>query len=721
MGVVLFALVLLSDATENSARFGQLYSLLLILSAIGLIGLGGLCVWNLLRLMRQVKARQSGARLTARFVTAFTLLAIVPMVIVYFFSMQFLLRGIDSWFDVRTESALTDALELSRTAIDGRMRDRLKQIEILALELTDLPDDAALSSLNDIYDISGASELSIINAAGRVIAATSDTTAIVPNRPDEGVLLQLRQSGNYIGLEPIDESGLVIRVVAAISGTRGDGDVRYLQALFPVGERINALAETVEQAYVQNQELSYLRRPLKLTFIFTLSLVLLFTLLAAVWAAFFFARRMVAPLREMAAMTRSIASGDYERQLSPGGADELGFLVDSFNTMTRTLARARDETRQSQSQVEEQRTYLEAVLTRLSSGVVTVDGERRLFTANRMAEQILGADLAAARGQDLDSLRVANPELDALVELLAERAAQAREDWREELTLFGNSGRQILMCRGTVLPNPEGGEPGHLIVFDDLTTLIEAQRNQAWSEVARRLAHEIKNPLTPIQLSAERLRHKYLAKMAPKDAETLDRLTHTIVQQVEGMKEMVNAFTDYARGPRTSAEPLDLNDLIRDVSALYGDESGRSRIELELDDALPIAAGDKNRLRQVFHNLIKNALEASGNTEEHCINIATRAHEGESGARIEIVIEDNGDGIAQELVERLFEPYVSSKTKGSGLGLAIVKKIIEEHSGLVWAENRVNASGARVVIRLPVSRNPSSEQEAAPVADEATL
>ncbi|MCH9674951.1 MAG: HAMP domain-containing protein [Gammaproteobacteria bacterium] len=703
IAVLLLALVLLVDATENSARFGQLYSALLILSALGLVGLGSLCVWNLLRLIRQVKSRQSGARLTGRFVGAFSVLAITPVLIVYFFSLQFLNRGIDSWFDVRTESALSKALELSQAAIDGRMRDRLKQIERMAIELDDMADDAAFARLNDAYELSGASELALITSGGRVIAATSESTAIVPNSPDDAVLLQLRQAGSYIGLDPIGTSGWFIRVIAAIPDSRPVQDPRYLQALFPVATRINELAGAVEAAYAQNQELAYLREPLKLTFILTLSLVLLFSLLSAIWAAFFFGRRMVAPLREMAAMTRSVAAGDYERQLPPGGADELGFLVDSFNAMTRTLSRARDETRQSQQQVEEQRTYLEAVLTRLSSGVLTVDAQGRLFTVNKMAEQILGAELAAGIGQPLEEVSEKNPHLHALLSLLSVRFDKREEDWREELTLSGSSGRQILMCRGTSLPNPDGKDSGHLLVFDDLTTLIEAQRNQAWSEVARRLAHEIKNPLTPIQLSAERLRHKYLAKMAPDDSKTLDRLTRTIVQQVEGMKEMVNAFTDYARGPRVHAQPLDLNGLIGDVAELYTNERSTNTIELALEPGLPIVSGDPNRMRQVFHNLIKNALEAKSNSDERKIRISTAYHHKGAGGLTEVRVEDEGEGIANELVEHLFEPYVSSKPKGTGLGLAIVKKIVEEHGGVVWAENRAEARGARIVIRLPVS------------------
>ena len=373
--------------------------------------------------------------------------------------------------------------------------------------------------------------------------------------------------------------------------------------------------------------------------------------------------------------------------------------------MTRALAKARDETRQSQQQMEEQRTYLEAVLTRLSSGVLTIDSQAKLYTANKMAEYILNAELSKEIGNHIEGVSEHYPYLGPVFSLLVSRFAERREDWREELTLFGPSGRQILVCRGTLLPNPEEEEPGHLLVFDDLTTLIEAQRNQAWSEVARRLAHEIKNPLTPIQLSAERLRHKYLSTMVSEDSATLDRLTRTIIQQVEGMKEMVNAFSDYARGPRNKSQLLDLNDLIRDVAELYNNERDHDLISLHFETVAPEINADPNRMRQIFHNLIKNALEAKIDNDKHNIRITTIQRQQNTSHLVEISVEDNGRGLPSQLADRLFEPYISSKPKGGGLGLAIVKKIVEEHGGIVWAENRMGEQteikGARIVIRFP--------------------
>jgi nitrogen fixation/metabolism regulation signal transduction histidine kinase len=711
--LMLVSLTIMSRATEDSAQFGQLYSILLIVNTLGLVGLGVLIVWNLIRLIRQVRAQQAGARLTARMVAIFALLSVTPVLIVYLFSLQFLQRGIDTWFDVRIEVALKDALSLGQIALDGQMRDRLKQVEVMAIDLAGMPNDSIAGRLNDSFGLSGATELTVMTSRGSVIAASTDATELVPNRPDEAVLLQLRQGGSYIGLDPVGDSGLYVRAAARVPGSL-DGNRRFLHALFAVDDRMSVLADSVQAAFAKYRELVYLREPLKRTFVLTLSLVLVFSLLSAVWAAFFFARRMVAPLRSMASATLAVADGDYEGQLPVQSSDELGFLVTSFNNMTRRLSRARDETRLSQQQVEAQRTYLEAVLLRLSSGVITTDVEQRLYTANTMAGQILGVELEQERGSSLSRLERQYSHLSPLVQLLQSHAHDTAEDWREEVILLGPAGRQILMCRGTHVGEDGGAQSndgktkrGQLIVFDDLTTLIEAQRNQTWSEVARRLAHEIKNPLTPIQLSAERLRHKYLRHMAEEDVETFDRLTRTIVQQVDAMKNMVNDFSNYARTPERTLQALDLNQLVRDVTELY--RTGNANISVSLEDGLPVIYADGDRLRQVLHNLIKNAAEACPK-ESAKITVETHIIERSSRPFIELRVADNGAGIETKLLERLFEPYVSSKPKGTGLGLAIVRKIVEEHSGIVWAEN-LSDGGARFVLQLPATTE-SERQEA---------
>ena len=703
--VVLGSLALMTEATQGSAHFGQLYSVLLVIIATGLLGLAALITHNLLNLLRQVRAGEPGARLTARMTTVFVLLAVSPVLVVFYFSLQFLHQGIDSWFDVRIERALDDAIELGRASLGANMRERLNQTELLAAELSGLDEDELAGSLEDARRMSGASELTLLGPQGHIVAFSNvDPTEIVPFQPSDSILVHLRQSGSYIGLDPIADVGLHVRVVVNLS--RGDpiAEPRVLQALFPVAERMRVLADAVESAHGKYRELAYLRKPLKWSFTLTLSLVLLLGLLTAVWAALLSARRIAAPLREVAFGTQAVAAGDYGTRLPPAGKDEVGFLVTSFNEMTDELARARDETRYSQRQVEEQRRYLEAVLGRLSSGVLTLDQDARLHTSNHAAEQILEAGLAAEAGQSLEEIASRFVHLAPLAQRLVPHVSGGEEqarDWREEVTLFGSSGRKILMLSGTGLAEDQGPSTGHVIVFDDVTALIQAQRSEAWSEVARRLAHEIKNPLTPIQLSAERLRHKYLENMSPAEGELLDRLTRTIVAHVQSLIKMVNAFSDYARSPQLQPEAVDLNALADDVLELYRDERREVTIETDLAADLPLLDVDPNRLRQVLHNLVKNALEACGQDEPARVRIETRCVSDARISFVEMRITDAGPGFPDDIVAQAFEPYITTKPKGTGLGLAIVKKIVEEHSGMVWAENRP-AGGAQIIIQFPV-------------------
>ena len=718
--LLLVSLVLMSNATQGSAHFGRLYSVLLVINALGLVTLAGLIVWNLFTLLRQVRRGRAGARLTVRMVAIFVILSVTPVLIVYYFSLQFLHRSIESWFDVRIERALDDALELSRTALGVRMRELLSHTEVVAGDLVDMPDDRIAFGLDDKRRLSGASEFTLIGANGHIIASSSrDPTAIVPHRPSDTILVQLRQSGNYIGLDPIGDAGLHVRVVVRLPEILPIAEPRVLQALYPVAARTSALAETVQSTYAKYRELSYLRKPLKTSFTLTLSLVLLLSLFAAVWAAFYSARRMVAPLRDLAEGTRAVADGDFETQLPESGEDEVGFLVESFNDMTRRLARARDEARRSQQQVEDQRRYLETVLSQLSTGVLTVDESARLFTSNTAASQILRVQLSDESGKTLEEISGAHPHLQPLQQALQTRLAKTdlsnthRDDWREEIILLGPSGRQILMCSSTPLSASGGSFAGNVVVFDDVTDLIQAQRNAAWSEVARRLAHEIKNPLTPIQLSAERLRHKYLGKMPDDDNNALDRLTRTIVQQVEAMKSMVNAFSDYARAPRIKLRDVDVNELITDIVELYRASNSKTVIETELADDVPLLEADADRLRQILHNLVKNALEASTSYGAARILIETLFVKESSRDLIEIRTHDFGRGLPEDTVDEIFDPHFTTKTKGSGLGLAIVKKIVEEHGGVVWAENQAQG-GATVIMQFPVI---SGDSESASMAE----
>ncbi len=702
--LILSSLFLMTEAIQNSARFGELYFLLFLANALALLFLAFLIGWKLFGLLRQVRQRVGGAQLTMRLVAMFVLLSLTPVVVLYAFSLQFLQRGIDSWFDVRIENALESSLELSRSALGNRMRERQKQTEFMAEELSLAPAEFIAGQLDEVRRRSDASELVLMSTAQQIMAMSSaDPTAILPHLPEEAILLQLRQTGRYTGLDPIADAGLHIRVILPLPNASATQNAPLLQALYPVTPRLNELANEVQSAFAQYRELAYLRKPLKLSFILTLSLVLLLSVLGAIWAAFYSAHRLVAPLRDLAQGTRAVAGGDYGTRLPGSGSDEIGFLVESFNDMTWKLGRARDETRLSQQQVEEQRSYLEAILSHMSAGVLTLDQQGQLHTANQRAGQILGLELQGQEGRRLAELAEQSPHILDLADSVQEKLEEQSSDWSEEITLQGESARQVLMCRGTPLTAVDGPSPGHVIVFEDITALVQAQRNAAWSEVARRLAHEIKNPLTPIQLSAERLRQKYLPILPDDQGATLDRLTHTIVQQVEALKGMVNAFSSYAHSPQSHPRALDLGSLANDVTELYRSNRAGATVHCDIEANLPALEADPDRLRQVLHNLVRNALEAntSGDATEVAIKVCRYEHGGHGG--IELRVRDQGSGFPEGVLEQAFEPYVTTKTKGNGLGLAIVKKIVEENGGIVWAENNRDR-GASIVLRFPLSR-----------------
>ncbi|MGD2074538.1 MAG: ATP-binding protein [Gammaproteobacteria bacterium] len=684
--ILLVSLSLMSNATHNSERFGQLYSWLLLINAVGLVVLVGLIGSNLYWLVSQYRARAPGAKLTSRLVITFVVLAVVPVAVVYYFSLQFLQRGIDSWFDVEIEQALGDALELSRGSLDVRLADQIKLTEKLASELGEMSPALMPIGLYDLRVRSSAVELALFGSDGRIVASSSvEGTNIIPHRPPDQVMLSLEQGRSYVGLDPIGDVGLYVRAVVPVSTSKPGAERLTLQALYEVPERLSTLAENVENQIVRYRQLAYLRTFLKYSYMLTLSMVLVLSILSAVWAAFFSARRMVAPIAVLAEGTRSVAEGDYGTRLPVTTEDELGFLVRSFNDMTRRLSKARDQARRSQQRVEGQRAYLETILGSLSSGVLGISDAGELRTVNEAACQILGIGLSGQLGYTLSDISQRYDFLEPLLSLVEARRSEQRLDWQEEVVLFDGSGRRVLMCRSAALPVTEESAGGQVVVFDDVTDLIRAQRDAAWGEVARRLAHEIKNPLTPIQLSAERLRRKYLNSMEEGESEVMDRATRTIVQQVETLKEMVNAFGDYARAPKLQLERVELYELLRDTAALY--EGSTLHIRLDLAEPPPIVKGDAGRLRQLLHNLFKNAMEAVRDQENGSLRVCARWGFAAGDRFIDLSFEDSGSGFSDEVLERLFEPYVTTKTRGTGLGLAIVKKIVEEHNGQIRAHN----------------------------------
>ncbi len=706
-GIILFAcmlasLLMMSDALKDSSQFSRLYSGLLIFITFGLLTLVSLIFLNLRHLIQQRRNQVPGTRMTVRMIAMFTALSVTPVLIVYLFSLDFLHRGVDSWFDLRVEQALDDSLELSRLSLDTRMRELLKQTDQMAEEISEISDAEMPFEIDELRTRTNAKEVTLLNRQGGVITSSSeDTTSIIPDRPSDTILLLLQQGGSYTGLDNTITTGLHIRVVVNVPGVNVGNNSRIIQALYPISEEINTLTNNIQTSYIKYKELSYLRDQLKLSFILILTLVLLFSLFATVWTAFYFSKRHVAPIKDMAEGTKAIAKGDYHTQIPVTSNDELGFLVASFNEMTQRIAQARDAASHSQHEAETQQAYLEAVLGRLSSGVLVFDQNKILRTSNVSAGQILGMPIASVTGESLEKICLQYNYLEPIRETILSHD-NTEQDWREQITLFGSSGRQILMCSGTPHSITQDKKEDYIIVFDDVTELLQGQKNAAWSEMARRLAHEIKNPLTPIQLAAERLRHKYLHTMNQKDADTLDRLTNTIVQQVETMKDMVNTFSDYARTPEIKTQAMDINALLSEVLDLFTSLNQKTEIKLDLESQLPMVNGDVSRLRQVFNNLLKNAFDACENNINSTLAITSQCISTAGTEYVEISINDSGPGITEDIMEHIFEPYVTTKTKGTGLGLAIVKKIIEEHNGVVWLENNKDKSGVSAIIRLPI-------------------
>ena len=735
--LLLASLLMMSEATQNSAVFGRLYSWLLVLNIIGVILLSALIFFNLRRLFRQHRRGVTGSRLTLRLLLLFVLLAVAPVTVVFLFSIQTLHRGIDNWFDVRIDKALDDALLLGRTAIDAVKQDLLKSAQEIAAEIEIVSvskqagafsNRALLSSLGLLRDQYNVTELTVFAADGRILASASDagpeTGSLVPVLPRESALAQARQGKPYANLDVVGRAGLRIRVIVPVYSREVGQPVRLLQVLQALPPRYTKLGESVQSAYAEYEKLDYLRGPLKFGFTLTLTLVALLTLLVAVWAAIFTARRVVAPIRALAEGTRAVADGDYRQQLPVTSHDEIGVLVESFNDMTRRISRAQSESRRAQHDAERARAYLETVLIHLSSGVISVNGRGRLRTYNAAASAILAADLDTVGGANLGRLSEQSPTLAPFVELIAQALHNDAPEWKSEIQLEHGGQRRSLMVRGTRLPAALGRRAGYVVMFDDVTALIQAQRSAAWGDVARRMAHEIKNPLTPIQLSAERIRHKFLPGLPEDERATLERAVGTIIDQVEALKGMVNAFADYARPAQIAPQPVDLNDLVRDVIELYVAGSGRPAdfrraevvslraadtpdghartvaLRLNLDKGLPAITADATRLRQVLHNLLLNARDALTHVERPKIRMTTHVVGEGAAALIELRIEDNGPGFPPELMDRLFEPYVTTKEKGTGLGLAIVQRIVEEHGGSIQAGNLPDG-GACVTIRLP--------------------
>lgn len=733
---------LLVWSTGNASRYAQQYDLLLLLNGIFAVALMFWVGVLAARLLRQIRRRQFGARLTARFALSFALIGVLPGALIYVLSVQFMSRSIESWFNVRVDSALEAGLNLGRAALDAQLSDVRSRTKVIASALNDTSDADMSIAITRLRETNGVAEAMVFTGSGRLVAfSSSDYGQLIPEGPPQHVLNRLRVSRSYEAAEAdealegesADDVGLHLRVVLPVrsldraqSALGVAPEIRWLQVIQPVPEQIARNANQVQQGFRDYQELALSRLGLRKLYGITLTLALILAVFAAVVVALALSRRLVRPLLTLAAGTQAVGVGDYRPLPEPPEKDEVGQLTRSFNAMTRQLDEARRTVENNRHQLERSNVYLESVLSNLSSGVLVFDEGFRVNLFNQGAQSILQVDLRSVKGRPLETVEGAFKLSQLVRQAFAahEAVGSERPYWQQqfELELDGQEGGRengkhvvTLLARGTHL-TVDGRGNGYLVVFDDISEVISANRTVAWGEVARRLAHEIKNPLTPIQLSAERLAMKLADRLGESDAAMLKRSTNTIVNQVASLKQMVDDFREYARTPPAQMQNVNINELIADVLMLYGwDPSGAALrsdrrsvcIEAVFDADLPVIEGDPTQLRQLIHNLVANARDAACQDqplEDARIQVQTKlmetsAEDGGQRQTVRLTVSDNGPGFEAQVLTRVFEPYVTTKATGTGLGLAIVKKIVEEHGGRIDVSNR-REGGARISILL---------------------
>ena len=644
---------------------------------------------QLLVTVRRYRAGVFGSKLTVRLILVFVLVSLVPGVAMYGISVKFLAGSIESWFDIRVDSALEGGLNLGRANLENGLVELQSKADSMAVSLSYQSAATQVASIDSLRDQAAISEATLFTTKGEVVASSnSGTDSFIPLAPTQSMLRQAQLQESYAGIEEDEDAGLLLRVIVPINHL--ETEMQILQVTQLVPQRLARDAAMVQEAYRDYQELSLSRYGLQRLYTLALTLSLGLALFSVVLLAVMFSNRLSAPLGFLAAGTRAVAKGDFSQRAPINRGDELGFLTESFSVMTGQLSEAKDAAEKHEKALTQANAYLSSILETLSAGVLTFDERLNLRAYNPSAEEILGQALENA----LPSGDSSTTGLDSMRRLIKDGLSESQEIQSErQLEIVVNGSKKVLLVRISTLG---GGElPGFIVVFDDVTNLLQAQRSALWGEVAQRLAHEIKNPLTPIQLSAERLTHRLGPKLDHDDAAMLSRSIKTIVDQVAALKGMVNAFNEYSRNPDRKSELVDVNELVLDVIELYRATS--VAIETKLDNKNIFLWGDTGKLRQVLHNLIQNSEQAlMGHTNPEIL-IETVA----TPDITQIRIQDNGPGLSDEVMSRAFDPYYTTKAKGTGLGLAIVRKIVEEHDGAVSIRN--GEVGAVIEITLPLS------------------
>ena len=744
--VVSILLFLLASASDNSGFFDRYYSWLLGLNATIAFLLLILVVVALGRLYSRYKAGRFGSRLMARLVLLFAGIGILPGLVIFMVSVQFVSHSIESWFDVKIEAALQSGLNLGHAALEEAQTELSAKGQTVATTLSGQDDVGAQLTLSQLVaDTEGMQSALLLDANGKLVASASadrraDLTADLPNpqmvrqaampggyaRAEGGIELDFRDNGNGAngGSTALDAAtGLRLRAVLAVPEPPGAAP-RYLQLMQEVPVNLASNAEVLRSAFSEYQQRSVARDGLRRMYVETLTLTLLLAIFGAIGSAVLIAGNLAQPLLVLAEGTQAVAEGDLSPRPIVETNDELGTLTQSFNAMTGQLFEARSAVERNRAALQSAKAHLESVLANMSAGVLVLDAEGTVVNSNEAACRILQMEQCHLNGP-LSKIEGLEHFAAAVTRAFSTQSAQSaagtarqRTHWQQEIEIPRRTGSgsgsgsgedhdTTLLARGSRLPVGVGS--GFIVVFDDISDVISAQRSVAWGEVARRLAHEIKNPLTPIQLSAERLQMKLEDKLEAADAALLARATATIVNQVDAMKRMVDDFRDYARTPPAVLEPLDLNALIEEILTLYLAEDASDVIHATLAPQLPRVMGDPTQLRQVIHNLLQNAQDALADRGPDAsaprIDVATEiirytGADGTAGEAVRLAILDNGPGFAPKILARAFEPYVTSKARGTGLGLPMVKKIIDEHGGRIDVQNRPDGSGASVSILL---------------------